>query len=309
MCMQCGYKFNGDFEICPLCGVNFKEINPEKVGFFGDRSKQKEIQHKYEKKFNVSITELENNLKIKKFLEEYNFNWGIWFHVYFPEEEIILKHHSAFTRGIATLSLGLVGFAATSGVNLESRQKDAYCIVKVVDGGIILEVTKEYIFDSTVIKEVRIPFEEVKCIKETSQNKGIFELILVNNKKIKLDYAGFPIKYKERKNYEVQLNGLFNYIVDTINKNAKGNLDFDNNSNSKNENIINSMDDLDKLIDMYEKNLLTEEEFNIMKKRIIGDVNKDTQITNNLSPKFCGNCGAEIIDDSNFCIKCGTKFN
>lgn len=58
---------------------------------------------------------------------------------------------------------------------------------------------------------------------------------------------------------------------------------------------------------MYEKGLLTDDEFAAMKQNIIGNGNNNVENDNVGSAKFCGNCGAEIIDDSNFCIQCGTK--
>ena len=48
---------------------------------------------------------------------------------------------------------------------------------------------------------------------------------------------------------------------------------------------------------------LTDEEFTTMKQNIIG--NNMMENDDRSSAKFCGNCGAEIIENSNFCIHCG----
>jgi len=69
------------------------------------------------------------------------------------------------------------------------------------------------------------------------------------------------------------------------------------------QNIETSMSNADELLkyaELYEKGLLTEEEFNSLKQKLIG-----TQVRS--SNKYCGNCGAEVSQDSKFCTECGTQ--
>jgi len=46
---------------------------------------------------------------------------------------------------------------------------------------------------------------------------------------------------------------------------------------------------------------------NIIRNNSVIEEDKPVRGTGDNSQKFCGNCGAEVIDDSKFCIKCGTQ--
>ena len=73
-------------------------------------------------------------------------------------------------------------------------------------------------------------------------------------------------------------------------------------NNSIQTNEVKSEDKMDRLIklgEMYEKGLLTDEEFATMKQNLINCKNEAT----------CSNCGAEVSADSQFCSECGTKIN
>ena len=73
-------------------------------------------------------------------------------------------------------------------------------------------------------------------------------------------------------------------------------------NNSIPTNEVKSEDKMDRLIklgEMYEKGLLTDEEFATMKQNLINGNNEAT----------CSNCGAEVSADSQFCTECGTKIN
>lgn len=59
--------------------------------------------------------------KINKIRNKFNIYKGIDCKVQFPQQELFLKSHSGLKRGIATFTLGLVGFAATSNIKQEKK--------------------------------------------------------------------------------------------------------------------------------------------------------------------------------------------
>lgn len=71
--------------------------------------------------------------------------------------------------------------------------------------------------------------------------------------------------------------------------------------------------DIDRLIqlgEMHEKGLLSDEEFISMKQKLMGSndenqVEDDTNSTNTPEKRICENCGAEIVENANFCTDCG----
>lgn len=63
-----------------------------------------------------------------------------------------------------------------------------------------------------------------------------------------------------------------------------------------------------KYAELYEKGLLTKEEFEMKKQQLFyGDNSEPELIEEPLKPKFCGNCGNPIDEDSKFCPNCGAK--
>lgn len=72
-------------------------------------------------------------------------------------------------------------------------------------------------------------------------------------------------------------------------------------------------DDLVKYAELYEKGLISEDEFNKLKNEIIHDesdsnFNQDIHL-NKKKNKFCTNCGCEIVREAKFCPSCGNKIN
>lgn len=88
--------------------------------------------------------------------------------------------------------------------------------------------------------------------------------------------------------------------------------DMKNIEKTKVTNDIDSDDILIKYFDMFEKGLITREEFNQKKEELLyNNVNDNSLLKteNNQQNKnsFCSNCGCEIDEDSNFCTNCGNK--
>lgn len=49
MCMRCGHTALDIEEKCPLCGVDFNEVEPEKIGRIPNFGKKRKLQREYEK--------------------------------------------------------------------------------------------------------------------------------------------------------------------------------------------------------------------------------------------------------------------
>ena len=70
-------------------------------------------------------------------------------------------------------------------------------------------------------------------------------------------------------------------------------------------------DELLKYAELYEKGLLTKEEFDMKKAELLGNSKKDSTAQNNIDteyiPNFCPNCGTPVETVSNFCRNCGNR--
>ena len=68
-------------------------------------------------------------------------------------------------------------------------------------------------------------------------------------------------------------------------------------------------DDLVKYAELFEKGLITQEEFTMMKKEIIYDQSDDVEVDTFEDNKiYCTNCGCEVISEAKFCPSCGNRF-
>ena len=78
-------------------------------------------------------------------------------------------------------------------------------------------------------------------------------------------------------------------------------------------------DELLKYAELYEKGLLTKEEFDMKKAELLGSTNVDenlpieqesttqNNVTDEYTPNFCPNCGTPDETVSNFCRNCGNR--
>lgn len=98
------------------------------------------------------------------------------------------------------------------------------------------------------------------------------------------------------------MNSLRNYYLENKERLDK---EFEMEQNPPQEKESNA-DRLINLGEMYEKGLISDEEFATMKKDIIGNV---AEINNQDSKKFCMNCGAELVENAKFCTECGNRID
>lgn len=219
----------------------------------------------------------------QKLIEEHNFYKapGILFKIIFPEKEIILKQRSGLTKGIATITLGLPGYALTSGTKEESQKKSIECFVELVDAGVIFKKAAQNGGD------IRIPFENILDFNEVIYHNGAraghFKMLLTGNQELDWYFKDFYNQKPEKFGDARYL--LYEHIEKTIKEQATGNQNPEevkwlSNSQKQSLNINKSenketnndlMKELEKLTVMYEKGLLTDEEFSQFKKKLIED--------------------------------------
>lgn len=215
--------------------------------------------------------------KIEKIRTQFNIYDGIECKVMFPQEELRLKSHGGFTKGVATLGFGLVGLAATSGVKQEKKRVVKNTELQLAEKGVVFKKVTD---DG---KDLRIPYEEIISFTTHKQqmrnNKEIvvkahYELLLLENQSL---IIALPLKGD---NLEI----ISQDLVDAINANATGKdneetgwgLDHATNEALPEPEVeqissgeVSVADELDKVMQMYEKGLLTDDEFTAMKKKII----------------------------------------
>ncbi|WP_407375987.1 zinc-ribbon domain-containing protein [Methanobrevibacter sp.] len=124
------------------------------------------------------------------------------------------------------------------------------------------------------------------------------------------------LKFVTRENFDL-MNNAFESFLDKIHNPPQ------TAQVQENVSTTSSVDELLKFAELYEKGLLTKEEFEMKKAELLGinnEVNPDENHfvkqefieennVNNLEnqPKFCSECGSSIDNDSNFCPNCGAK--
>ena len=169
------------------------------------------------------------------------------------------------------------------GVEKEDRRK---CYVKVLNDRLILYKTG--IMIQSDLGSRTIYFSDISSVD--FDKSGVFhvtnsiKLIMRGGEFITLIHAGTM-------EYEL-INNKWNEFKENQH----------NTKNSSSEKSQSNADELIKYADLYEKGLITEEEFNTLKQKLIG-------ISNESSVKYCGNCGAEVSSDFKFCTECGSPLN
>ena len=236
----------------------------------GDISqKQKEYDAKRQEK-NLA----KKQAKIDKSLEMFNIFEGIKVKAVFPQEELVLKSHSGVTKGAATLGFGLIGLAATSGTKQKKQKVTKNTIFQVVEKGVVFQKAMD---DG---KDLRIPYENIvklsiatiKGLRGEKELKNQLVLNLLQNQQIHL---ALNVKGKH-------LENVRNHLIKIVNERATGkeheeagwglestNTEFLPTAEVPAIEESSSADELEKVIEMYQKGLLTDDEFAAMKNKII----------------------------------------
>lgn len=164
--------------------------------------------------------------------------------------------------------------------------------------GVVADNKAKYKPTNFVLYDDKLFIERIKTVVNFSDIKEIFYEEKDKPDAVIVLYsgAGFPIKGKDgTKNGKRKLKAFVNVLNKMIN-------DYKLDHSIQTNNVAKSDDKMDRLIklgEMYEKGLLTDEEFAAMKQNLVNSKNENT----------CQNCGAEVPDDSKFCSECGTQVN
>ncbi len=196
-------------------------------------------------------------------LSKFNIYEGIVCEVTFPDTQLKIASHGGLTRGVATLAFGFVGLAATSSIKHKEEKRKIKTNFQVVEKGIVFKRAKE---DG---KDLRIPYDNI--VEVNQKNMGLFEIniVLLENQVIILELPGMRLN---------QIETVSNHVIETLNKRACGaqyeevgwGLEHATAEPQKTKQESGSlMDELERLGNMYEKGLLTDEEFAAMKKKLI----------------------------------------
>ena len=203
--------------------------------------------------------------RIEETLGEFNIFEGIECEVIFPEKQLKTSGSSGTKKGLATLAFGVIGWAATSGTSQNEENRIVTTVFQIVDKGIVF---KNGSMDGS---DIRIPYSEIINMEVVHPEKsGIIGMItLLENKRIIITpNLGFT-------RGEI----ILNHISDILNERACGaqyeeagwGLEHATAEPQKSKPESGSlMDELERLGNMYEKGLLSDEEFAVMKKKLIG---------------------------------------
>lgn len=201
--------------------------------------------------------------RIEETLGEFNIFEGFECEVIFPEKQLKTSGSSGAKKGIATLAFGIIGWAATSGTSQNEENRIVTTIFQVVDNGIVF---KNASIDGS---DIRIPYNEIIKMEVINPEKSsiIGMITLLKNKRIIINPRIGSMRGEI----------ILNHTSNILNERACGaqyeeagwGLEHATAEPQETKQNGSLMDELERLGNMYEKGLLTDEEFAAMKKKLI----------------------------------------
>ena len=175
--------------------------------------------------------------------------------------------------------------------NTNTRNVDtAYVIVE----GAYLDIFKESVFLKSNMGSRRLYYENIASIDYDARGRLHLSNSLIINLKssehVQLKYVSDEAVQYVTAMYEQYLCGGGNNVVETTPQSSDGG---------------SNIDDLIKYAELYEKGLITREEFDLKKNELMGSSNNEPVVED--APKFCMDCGSPLEAGSNFCPNCGKK--
>ena len=189
------------------------------------------------------------------------------------EEENKILNEKVFLGKVGHIPQGITTFAGFA-VAADNKTKYKDSKFRLYDDKLFVERNK------TVLN-----FSDIKEIFHDDK-KDLDAVIIL--------YSGAGIPIQGFNSAKIRFKAFVN-VLNRMIKDYKS----DNSTQTNEAKSYDKMDRLIKLGEMYEKGLLTDEEFATMKQNLINGNNEAT----------CSNCGAEVSADSQFCTECGTKIN
>lgn len=240
---------------------------------------------------NMSKEEREEQYK-RETLEKNDVFKGVECELILPEKQLRTQGSSGAKKGVATLAFGIVGWAATSGSSQNEENRIITTIFQIVEKGIVF---KNGSMDGS---DIRIPYEDIVSVEKIeNKDKIIGSIILLKNKKIFFN----PTKCSS-----TAAGHIIDQYVNILNKYVCGAIYEEDGWGLENTTFQSAefteqrkIDNLERIGNMLEKGLLTDDEFNSLKEKIMKESSKKDNI--------CKNCGTEFSKDSLFCGECGSK--
>ncbi len=223
--------------------------------------------------FSNDLSPEKKQQKIEETLDEFNIFEGVKCEVIFPEKQLKISGRGGAAKGVATLAFGIIGWAATSGTSQNEENRIVQTIFQVVDNGIVF---KNASMDGS---DVRISYNEIiKMEVMDSKDGSIMGIItLLKNKRIIIDILTSVTIYENIKNPK-RNQIVLNHTSNIINERAYG-AQYEEvgwglkhataEPQETNPECNSLMDELERLGNMYKAGLLTDEEFVVMKKKLI----------------------------------------